>query len=64
MSDVITEVYTEMNIYFENILNSPSTINRVIKYYTVGVPDSSMIFKRYIMFNGVVVKIYFIKRSK
>ena len=58
---ILKKVYSEMNDYFENILNAPSTINRVIKYYHLGFnpgePDS-----RYIMFvGGKIIREYHIE---
>ena len=33
VQDAQKRMYKDMNSYMENILNSPSTINRIIKYY-------------------------------
>lgn len=52
--------YSAMNDYLENIFNAPSTINRIMKYYTIGINDDKPL-ERYIMFNGAIVAIFEIK---
>ena len=46
--------------YFENIFNAPSTINRIMRYYAIGIDDSKPL-ERYIMFGGMVVAVFEIK---
>ena len=50
-------IYSDMNEYMENIFNSPSTVNRLLPYYIFGI-DISKPNKRYIMFNGKIVREY------
>lgn len=57
------EFYSIMNNYFEYILNLPSTINRIIKYYSFGFNENEP-YKRFIMFNGRVIHEYEIKPIK
>lgn len=54
---MFTKLYSAMNDYFENIFNAPSTINRVIKYYTIGF-DNDKPLERYIMFGGMIVAVF------
>lgn len=53
-------VYSAMNDYIENIFNAPSTINRIMKYYAIGIDDNKPL-ERYIMFGGTIVAVYKIK---
>lgn len=53
--NIIKKLYSAINNYLQNILNAPSTINRVLKYYGIGFNPSEP-NKRYIYFNGEVVK--------
>ena len=55
IKDAIMEVYQQIEEYLLNIFNSPSTINRLLPYYSIGF-DSTETNKKYIMFNGVIVK--------
>lgn len=50
-------LYSAMNDYFENIFNSPSTINRIMKYYAIGI-DNDKPLERYIMFGGMIVAVF------
>ena len=50
-------LYSAMNDYLENIFNAPSTINRIMKYYAIGIDDSKPL-ERYIMFGGTIVKVF------
>ena len=50
-------LYSAMNDYLENIFNTPSTINRIMKYYAIGIDDSKPL-ERYIMFGGTIVKVF------
>lgn len=52
------KIYKAMNDYLENIFNSPSTINRIMKYYVVGFPADPSVHERYIMFGGTIIRIY------
>lgn len=54
---VLYEFYAIINEYLEYIFNLPSTINRIIKYYALGLQEDEP-YKRYIMFNGTIVKEY------
>ena len=54
IEEAITEVYLQIEGYLFNVFNSPSTINRLLTYYTIGFDSGTN--KRYIMFNGVIVK--------
>lgn len=62
--NTLSEMYKEMNEYFENIINSPSTINRIFKYYAIGLPSDPTIHERYIMFGGTIVRKYVIENPK
>lgn len=53
-------VYSAMNDYLENIFNAPSTINRIMKYYAIGIDDNKPL-ERYIMFGGTIVAVYTIE---
>lgn len=55
IKDAIMEVYQQIEEYLLNIFNSPSTINRLLPYYAIGF-DPTETNKKYIMFNGVIVK--------
>ena len=57
---ILRRLYSDMNDYFENIFNAPSTINRVIKYYAIGF-DNDKPLERYIMFGGIIVVVFEIK---
>ena len=52
---MIKKLYKAINDYLENIFHSPSTINRLIKYYQVGYCPSEP-NKRYIYFNGKCIR--------
>ena len=43
--------------YLENIMNAPSTINRILTYYSIGF-DPAYPNKTYIMFGGLKVREY------
>lgn len=49
--------YSAMNDYLENIFNAPSTINRIMRYYAIGIDDNKPL-ERYIMFGGTIVAVY------
>lgn len=51
-------IYKDMNDYFENIITAPSTINRIFKYYTIGLPSDPTVNERYLMFGGTIVRKY------
>lgn len=54
------KVLFAMEMYLQNILNAPSTINRILMYYNVGYnPDHPN--KRYILFQNLVVQTYIIE---
>ena len=55
IQEAITEVYKQIEEYLFNVFNSPSTINRIMRYYAIGF-DSTVTNKRYIMFGGTIVK--------
>ena len=54
IQEAIMEVYIQIEGYLFNIFDSPSTINRLLVYYEIGFDPKEN--KRYIMFNGVIVK--------
>lgn len=54
---MLKTLYFAMNMYFEHIFNSPSTINRIITYYAVGFNEDEP-NKGFIMFDGEVIKEY------
>lgn len=49
--------YKEVNDYLENILNAPSTINRLLTHYSIGKPVGNPL-KMCIIFHGQVVKVF------
>ena len=49
--------YKEVSDYLENILNAPSTINRLLTYYSIGKPVDNPL-EMCIIFNGQVVKVF------
>ncbi len=49
--------YKEVNDYLENILNAPSTINRLLTHYSVGKPVDNPL-RMCIIFHGQVVKVF------
>lgn len=61
INDILTRMYKAMNDYLENILNAPSTINRIFKYYSIGVPEDITLHERYILFKGTVIRTYVIE---
>lgn len=46
-----------INAYLENIMNAPSTINRILTYYAIGF-DPAYPNKTYIMFGGLKIREY------
>ena len=60
LDKIFTTLYSAMNDYFENIFNAPSTINRIMKYYAIGINNDKPL-ERYIMFGGKIVKVFEIK---
>ena len=58
INNIFRTIYKEMNDYLENIINSPSTINRIVKYYAIGLPSDPTIHKRWIMFGGTCIREY------
>lgn len=59
IDSIIKKFYSVIEEYLEYIFNSPSTINRIIRYYTLGYSPYK-VNERYILFNGKVVKTFFI----
>lgn len=49
--------YKEVNDYLENILNAPSTINRLLMHYSVGKKVDNPL-EMCIIFRGQVVKVF------
>ena len=60
LDKIFTTLYSAINDYFENIFNAPSTINRIMKYYAIGINNDKPL-ERYIMFGGKIVKVFEIK---
>ena len=58
---VLYNIYKDINDYLENIITAPSTINRIFKYYAIGLPADPIVNERYIMFGGTVVRKYVIE---
>lgn len=58
INEILRKIYKSMNDYIEYVLNSPSTINRIFRYYAVGLPDDPTVPERYIMFGGTIVRKY------
>ena len=58
INQAYSKIYKAMNDYLENIINAPSTINRIFKYYAIGLPSDPNIQKRWIMFNEKIVREY------
>ena len=54
VNEALRKFHKIMNDYLENILNAPSTINRILKYYAIGFQEGNY-NKRYIMFKGMIV---------
>lgn len=61
ISDIIDRMlktlYFALNMYFEYIFNSPSTINRIIKYYTLGSNEDDPT-KKFIIFDNQIIREY------
>lgn len=57
LDKMFTTLYSAMNDYLENIFNAPSTINRIMRYYAIGIDDNKPL-ERYIMFGGTIVAVY------
>lgn len=56
-NEALLALFRKMEEYLLNILNAPSTINRIIKYYSVGYnPDEPN--KHFILFNYTIVNEY------
>ena len=53
--------YKKIEKYLENILNSPSTINKILKYYQVGF--STDYSEMYIMFQDKIIHTYGISKD-
>ena len=60
INEVLRKLYSEIEDYFENILNAPSTINRIIRYYSVGFQEGKY-DSRFILFNNIVIREYEVK---
>ena len=60
----IRAIYADMNDYLKNILDSPSTINRIFRYYSVGYPEDLSVPERYIVFDETIVRRYVIEVPK
>lgn len=58
IDNIIKTFYLAMEEYMEYIFNAPSTINRIIKYYSYGFSFDKP-NERYIMFNGIIVKVFY-----
>ena len=58
---VLSNIYKDMNDYLENIITAPSTINRIFKYYAIGLPSDPTVNERYLMFGGTIVRKYVIE---
>ena len=49
--------YKEVNDYLENILNAPSTINRLLTHYSVGKKVGNPL-EMAVIFQGQIVKVF------
>lgn len=58
---VLSNIYKDMNDYLENIITAPSTINRIYKYYAIGLPSDPTVNERYLMFGGTIIRKYVIE---
>lgn len=55
INNIIKKLYSLIEEYLQNIFNAPSTVNRVLTYYAIGLNPSKP-NKRYVYFMGVKVK--------
>ena len=53
----IKHMYSLIEEYLQNIMNAPSTINRLLTYYHIGF-DPAYPDKTYIMFGGKIIREY------
>lgn len=58
---MLKKKYMRVEKYLENILNSPSTINKVLTYYQVGFSTDHT--KMYIMFQDKIIRTYGISKE-
>lgn len=63
IKDMFEKYYMHINAYLEYIINAPSTINRIAKFYAIGF-NPEKFNETYIMFNGRIVKTYVITVPK
>lgn len=49
--------YSEMEDYLQNIFNAPSTINRLLTYYSFAYNVEEP-YERYLLFGGCIVKTF------
>lgn len=54
---IFETLYSAMNDYLENILNAPSTINRIITQYEIGFNNDEPL-EGYIVFNRIIVMVF------
>ena len=57
IDDFYRQFYAVIEEYFENIMNAPSTINRIIRYYALGFVDG-VYDSRYILFQDIIIREY------
>ena len=58
---MLQKKYKRIEKYLENILNSPSTINKVLSHYQVGFSTDHT--KMYIMFQDKIIRTYGISKD-
>lgn len=58
---MLQKKYKRVEKYLENILNSPSTINKILKYYQVGFSTDHT--EMYLMFQDKIIHTYGISKD-
>lgn len=58
---MLQKKYKRVEKYLENILSSPSTINRILKYYQVGFSTDHT--EMYLMFQDKIIHTYGISKD-
>ena len=63
INNMYRTIYMHIETYLKYIVDAPSTINRIAKYYAIGFREGKS-NEVYIMFNSKIVKIYTINIPK